>query len=104
MNATARKLSEFLDQAITCESPLSADEIPRSVDLAVDEEIEWVSSTFINPHLVNIFVCTAPTEPIQVLLTRHSDGGVIVFLEGPWESVLDAKCDVGPAVEGWTDV
>ena len=104
MNTTTQKLAKFLNDEIEAESSLSADDIPINVDLEVGEEISWAASTWIEPHLLNIFLCTTPTEPAQALLTRHGDRGVIVGLEGPWNSISDAKNGAGSAPEGWTDI
>ena len=86
------------------EHAVSALDIEDLADRDAGEQVRWVSSTYVSHNLVNIFICSALNERDSVILTRHSDGGVMVGWEGPWNTVKSAKKAVRKVPEGWTDL
>jgi hypothetical protein len=104
MNATCEKLLEILSDGITDQIRIDAWELASSVDLADGQELTWLASSYIDGALVNIFFCEADGEDEQFINTRHGDGGQLIDFTGPFLSYAEAKCDAGPAPEGWTEV
>jgi hypothetical protein len=104
MNSTAEKICNDIDEAKAFGTPVGASDIEYLADRDAGEKVRWVSSTYVSHNLINIFVCSALNQRDSVILTRHSDGGVMVGWEGPWDTVKAAKNAVGKAPEGWTDI
>ena len=99
MNSAAKKLIEALKELVGREVSLSAEDIPGTADLDDKEHVNWVSSNWIEPEFLNLFVCSAPDSPDAVVLTRHGDRGILVGIGGPWLSVEGAKAGFGDAPE-----
>jgi hypothetical protein len=104
MNSTAQKICNEMDEAEAHETPVGAPDIEDLADRNAGEQVRWVSSTYKSYNLINIFICSALNERDSVILTRHSDGGVMVGWEGPWNTVKSAKKAVGKVPEGWLDI
>jgi hypothetical protein len=83
---------------------ISADDVGQLIELEHGEQVDWVSSTWMAPDLVNLFTCGTGAEPMTIVATRHGDRGVLVGIDGPWNSIDDAKNALGEAPEGWSDV
>jgi hypothetical protein len=103
-NSTAIKLRDALKEASRGQESLSGDDIPGYIELEDTEEVEWVASTYIEPALVNIFVCRAAGEPVTLLSCQHGDRGSVDLVDGPWATLKAAKASFGRAREGWTDL
>jgi hypothetical protein len=100
--------SKIIDELKICylyaEVSLNPEDVASLIELDEDaEKVDWISSTWIWPMAVNLYVCTVKGMPNNVFATEHSDGGVLININGPWKSVDDAKASYGFVEEGWTD-
>ena len=94
-------LSE-LDEHVSKRNSLSADQFPEDTLLDDDQKVSWVSSTFDGLHLINIYEVSAPGASPRYIASGHSDGGVVNFAAGPWDSLNAAEASFGDILEGWT--
>jgi hypothetical protein len=103
-NTLAQKLMVELKQASRDEESLDATDVESILESEDGKSVRWVSSTWIEPELVNLFVCSAGAEPITVIATHHGDRGVLERVSGPWKSFASAKKSFGKVREGWSDM
>jgi hypothetical protein len=105
-NSTTRKIfNELKSYYLHCNHALDASDVASLIELDEDtENVGWISSTWIEPRAVNLYLCTVNGEPDNVFATEHGDGGVLVEINGPWLSIDDAKASYGFVEEGWSDV
>lgn len=103
-NSTAVKLRDALKEAGRDGESISGDDVPNYIELEDTEEVEWVASTYIEPSLVNIYVCRAQGEPETFLASQHGDEGALDLVDGPWASLKAAKASFGRVREGWSDL
>ena len=106
LNSTTRKIfSELKSDYLHCNHSLEASDVTSLIELDEDaESVSWISSTWIEPRAVNLHICTIRGESDNVFATEHGDRGVLVEINGPWESVEDAKKSYGFVKEGWSDL
>lgn len=104
MNSATAKFLICVRQAIDSGYSISPDELPIEAGLDGEEAINWVASTWIDPFLLNLFVCTSEGRREEVVASFHSDNGVVIRSAGPWDTLGEAKSALGFAPEGWTDV
>ena len=67
------------------------------------EDIQWLSSTFVAPYLVHIFVVIEADGSQGFLRVDCGERGVPVFTYGPFNSLAEAKRSVGEVRDAWTD-
>jgi hypothetical protein len=103
-NSVATSLAQrVLDQLEDVHGmPCGGVDLPDDLALEDGETVEWILSSFIDNHLVNIFRCQASGSVEGVIATFHGDGGILASTAGPWSSAEEAKLAVGEAPEGWT--
>lgn len=104
MNILTAKLLSALASEVRIESLLEAEDIVQYIELEEGQRIAWLSSTWISPHLVNVFTCQSFGESPDYFISRHSDGGRLSSIEGPFRSLAAAKSEAGMTTEGWTDL
>ena len=68
------KLRDALKEASRDGESISGDDLSSCIELEDTEEVEWVASTYMEPSLVNIYVCRAQGEPETFLASQHGDG------------------------------
>jgi len=103
MSLQGRLLKE-LSSHIENEYDFGGTDFPVYTLLEDGEKVVWVSSSFINGFLENIYRVAGKGEPTVYISSSHSDGGVVVAAGGPWKFLGTAKKAFGYAEEGWTDV
>lgn len=82
---------------------LSAADFPQNTDLASDQAVHWVSSSFDGHFLINIFAVIDRHLVIGFVALRHGDGGVVLFVDGPFDQLDQAEAHYQTA-EGWTRI
>lgn len=106
--ATANKVAERLLAEVRQirDDCCCADAMEVESLLELDEggSVSWVSSTWIHPKLVNIYNCKVADRSVSYVSTRREDRGLLAKVDGPWDSLADAKEYFGEAPEGWTDL
>lgn len=103
-NKLAQRLIVELTQSCRDEISVDATDVESMLDLDEGESITWVSSTWIEPELVNLFTCAEGQEPISVVATHHGDRGVLMRVSDAFETVAATKEYYGNVPEGWTDM
>jgi hypothetical protein len=103
-NSTAIKLRDALKEASRDGESISGDDVPDYIELEDTEAVEWVASTYIEPDLINLFVCRAVGEPETVLSCQHGSQGSVDLVDGPWATLKAAKTSFGRVREGWSDL
>ena len=101
MNSLASSLLLELQDCVSEERSLSADSFPQDTILEEEQGVSWVSSTFDGLHLINIFEVSEGRAPPSFIASGHSDGGVVVFVGGPWGSRDAAEASFGEIDEEW---
>lgn len=79
-------------------------ELESLLELHEGESVSWVASTWIHPNLVNIYACKDADKSVSYVSTRQEDRGLLTKVNGPWNSLAEAKEFFGDAPEGWTDM
>jgi hypothetical protein len=103
-NTLAQRLMVELREARRDSQPLDATEVESLLEMDESEAVTWVASNWIEQELINIFICSAGTEPKTVIATHHGDRGVLQNFSGPWDSGESAKSSFGKVQEAWTDL
>jgi hypothetical protein len=102
MKSLVASLLSELEERVSKELSLSADQFPEDTLLEDDEEVSWVSSTFDGLNMINIYEIGEPGASPRYIASGHSDGGVVVFAAGPWDSLDAAEASFGDIEEDWT--
>lgn len=103
-NATAEKLLDSFE-SYPADLSLGPGTIADHAYLEEGEGVEWVASTWIEPVLINLFVCKAPGAPDQVICTKTGDGGRLYGCGGTWDSIAEAKAAVlAQAMADWKEM
>lgn len=74
-----------------------------SLELEGNETLEWVSQTYRDHVMQNLYLLKIPNENEFVFITEHGDGGYLIGVSGPWDSIEQAKASIRTK-EGWTDM
>jgi hypothetical protein len=98
-----QQLQDELSSLVRSEYSFGGPDFPVDAMLDDGQSVEWVSSCFIDGLLENIYCVSAPNEPTVYISSSHSDGGVVVFHGGPWNSLDEAKSAHESGDEEWLD-
>lgn len=102
MKSLVASLLSELDHCVSEELCLSAADFPQDTPLEDDQDVTWVSSTVDRFHMINIYKVSARGASPLYIGSGHSDGGVVVFAAGPWNSLDAAEASFGDIPEEWT--
>lgn len=102
MKALIASLLSELEDFVSKELSLSADDFPQDTLLDDDQVVSWVSSTFDGLNMINIYEISEPGASPRYIASGHSDGGVVIFAAGPWDSLDAAEASFGYIDEEWT--
>lgn len=102
MKSLVTSLLSELEDFVSKELSLSADDFPQDTNLDDEQIVSWVSSTFDGLHMINIYEVSTPGASPRYIASGHSDGGVVIFAAGPWDSLDTAEESFGDIPEEWT--
>ena len=95
------RLLEELNDCIENERDFDCTIFPEDTRLEENEKVDWITQTFIEPHMINIYQVTDSKGSTNYISSDHGDGGIVVGAGGPWSTVTQAKNAYGEAPEGW---
>ena len=95
------RLFEEIEGLASEEIAFDADQFPQDIELAENEHVEWVASTFVDPAMIYLYKCWIDGANACFFSVYTSDGGVVAGGDGPWNSLKDGKASYA-ATEGWT--
>ena len=87
---------------INSERAIDVGLFPEDTSLDKGQSVELMSSTFTDGLMVYIYKVSQINYPDEYISSSHSDGGVTVFCDGPWNSLETAEGAFGDCPEGWT--
>lgn len=103
-SSLTKALMKALRTAQMDHEPVSADDVSNLIELKTGQTVNWVSSTWLEPQMVNLYACGVEGEKSTYIGTRHGDGGVLESIDGPWQTLEDAKASYEDVPEGWSDL
>jgi hypothetical protein len=105
MNRASQSLISILEDGVTDQICLSAQELAASVDLEPGQLVSWLATADLGDHRWHVFFCESelPDEDEEFINTCHDAEGQLLAYSGPFYSYDEARQMASGSLDGWTE-